>query len=561
METGRHDVENPLPAAASSDDFPVIPDVEDDEDVEIIGRNSIADLAEIIPHYRKPTKSNPKTLADNYHSARKRFIKALEYRDLKWYTKLFLVSLILPTAVFCLLKQLRMFVVLAVFNYSGFNLRPYLFFDMATERDIMRDEEKYRGGPFTLSKVFYVAQRYMTYWIVIVMLLVATPFVNQITMLDVMNRYKIFENDPTLNYLLQVVISVLIGFANLIPSSPVRSDISSFVSSFTEEDYTFRDCCHTRLKSLTEILEDIKQLGFVLLHSDIGSPIIVSTQSPEDIRRNSGFIALLSTDTFENNQILRFIQIEEDVDSFFVLRNDIGMCTRVEIDPFEWETLASDLKAFKIRLEISEMELNVYGGLSLVMLVGLFAAQSHMRVAIILTAWVVLPILLAVKYRRRKSKLASINFFTLDGKDRKYQPFNNVCVSTDDIIMERIYAFRFFKALFKFTMQGRYLVHTLLKATENVDYEWLKTGLKMKDFKRLACLAAIVYERDVAVITPHAKVYYCAPRTHHELCVVCIMHANGEITSQQMKRRQFEAVSQGLKEGRDTHSLENMYFK
>jgi hypothetical protein len=454
-----------------------------------------------------------------------------------------------------------MFVVLAVFNYSGINLRPYLLFDVTTEREMMREAEKYKGGPLTLSKVFHVSQRYMTYWVVIVLLIIALPFINEITVLDIMDNYKVFQHNSTLNYLLQVVISVLLGFANLVPSTPVRSDISSFVSSFTEEDYTIRDCCHTRLKGLTEVLEDIKECGFVMLHNDIGCPIIVSTQPPEAIRDESGFIALLSTSTFDNNQILRFIQIEEDVDSFFVLRNDIGMCSRVDFDPFEWETLVSDLKAFKIRLEISEWELNVYGGASLVLLVGLLASTTQLRVSFILAAWVIWPVVWAIKYRRRKSKLASVNFFTLDGKDRKYQPFNNICVSTDDTIVKKIHAFKFFKSLFKFTVQGRYLVHTLLKVTENVNYEWLRTGLKMKDFKRLACLAAIAYERDVGVITPNAKVFYNAPRTHHDSCVVCIMHANGEITSQQMQRSQFELAAKGLKDGADTHSLEEMFYK
>ena len=51
--------------------------------------------------------------------------------------------------------------------------------------------------------------------------------------------------------------------------------------------------------------------------------------------------------------------------------------------------------------------------------------------------------------------VSKISVFTLDGKDRKYQPYNNVCVSSDDVIMERIHEFKFFKALFKFTLQGR----------------------------------------------------------------------------------------------------------
>ena len=556
------DVENPV-VARDSTGFPMLVghiENDDDEDIARIGRNSLADMGETLPHHRQPTKGNRKTVLDRFHYSRKKLIRALEYRDLKWYTKLFLLLLLLPTAVFCLIKQLRMFIVVGVFNYTGFNLRPYLYFYMATERDILRAEEKFQGGPLTLSKVMYLAQRYMTYWVVIVVLIIATPFINQVTIVDILEKYQVFQSNATLNYLFHVGISILIGFANIIPSKPIRSDITSFLSSFTEEDYTIRDGCHTRLKDLSEILRDIKKYGFLLLQNDIGSPIIISTKAPEELRIVTGFTALLSTDTFDNNQILRFIQIEEDVDSFFVLRNDIGMCHRVDFDPFQWNSFYNEFKDFKIRLEISELELNIYGGASLVMIACLFSATSKLPVSSILTAWVLIPLILAIIYRRRRSKLASINFFTLDGKDRKYQPYNNICVSTDDVIMKKIYDFKFFNALFKFTLQGRYLIHTLLKITEKVPYDWLETGLKLRDFKRLACMAATVYERDVGVITPNGRVFYSAPRKHNNMCVICTVNVNGEVTSQLMTRLQFNKATDTLPEGKDTPSVENMFI-
>ena len=559
------DIESPM-VMRDSVGFPMLQgyderdDSDDDADINRIGRNSFADMSDSIPHLRKPNKISPQSIIDRFHYTRKKCVQALEYRDLKLYTKIFLLSLILPTAVFCLLKQLRVFIVLGVFNYTGINLRPYMLFDIVTEREMMRTEEKFKGGPLTLSKVFYVSQRYMTYWLVIVLLIVATPFINEFTIFDIMERYQIFENNKTANYLIQVVVSILIGFANIVPAKPVRPDITAFISSFTEEDYTIRDGCHTRLKDLAEILQDIKTYGFVLLQNDIGSPIIVSTKAPEELRNVPGFTTLLSTDTFDNNQILRFIQIEEDVDSFFVLRNDIGMCHRVDFDPFQWNTAYNDLRAFKIRLEISELELNIYGGASLVLLVGLFSATFKLDVSIILAIWLFLPVLFAVVYRRRRSKLASINFFTLDGKDRKYQPYNNICVSTDDIIMRKIYNFKFFNALFKFTLQGRFLVHTLLKVAEKVNYEWLDTGLKLCDFKRLASTAATIYERDVGVITPNARVFFPAPRKQNDMCVVCTVNVTGEVTSLQMTRTQFEKATHSLPDGKDTPSVENMFI-
>ena len=58
------------------------------------------------------------------------------------------------------------------------------------------------------------------------------------------------------------------------------------------------------------------------------------------------------------------------------------------------------------------------------------------------------------------------------------------------------------------------MVHTLLKATETVPYDWLDEGLKVKDFKRFAALAATTYERDVGIITPNAKVSICVMIAH-----------------------------------------------
>jgi hypothetical protein len=560
-----NDIENTMSPMSMSptDEIDFVEYTEEDDDDDIAGRNSIADLSESIAYRRKRNgdiEPKKKTVRDRVQRGGERMLQALEYKDLHWTTKIFLVLLILPTAVICLLKQLRIFIVLALFNYTGFNIRSMLIFDIITERDIMKMEYKFKGGPLTLSKVMYVSQKYMTYWIVIILSMVALPFINEITFVQIIDRYNNFTNNDNVNYLLQLGISILIGFANLIPSSAVRPDISSFISSFTEQDYTIRDSPHTRLKDLSEVLEDIKSEGFALLHADAGSPIIVSTKDPEMLRELEGFSSLLSTDTFNSNQILRFIQIEEDVDSFFVLRNDIGMCQRFEHDPFRWASVWDDFINFKLRVEISELELNLYGGLSFVLLVGLFSATSHLPVSSILAAWALWPILFAVYCRRRRSKIASINFFTLDGKERKYQPFNNIVVSTDDVILNKIHEFKFFKALFKYCRQGKFLIHSLLKVTESVKYDWLELGLMVRDFKRLASLCVSIYELDVGIVTPNARRYYSAPRRANDMSVVFTVHYSGEVTAAKMSKSSFELAFNGLRNGDDVPSLENMFL-
>jgi hypothetical protein len=487
----------------------------------------------------------------------------LNHHRLNVITRVFMIFLVFPLSLFCLLKQLRTFVVIAVFNYTGFNLRTTFLLNIETERDAMLKEERFKDKPLTLDKTFYLAEKYMTYWVTIIILAAIDPFVNSTNIFQLYDGY-VFIEDNSMNYGLQVLISIAIGFANLIPSRALRPDISSFISSFTEDDYTIRDSCHTRLKDLSEVLGDIKGHGFALFSTDINTPIIVSTKAPEELAVMPGFTALLRSTTFDNNQILRFIQIEEDVDTFFVLRNDIGMCHRVEYESRHWGDIMRVLRdehRLSFGLDVTVQDLEFYGGATLVLIVGLIASVESVNVTAALLSWVTWPIAAAVLFRRRKSMLASVNFFTLDGRDRKYQPFNNICVANDDVILTKIRSFSFFCALSRYTLQEKYLIHTLLKITESVQYEWLNCGLTVRDFKHLASLAAITYEKDVGVITPHARMYYSAPRRHNDICVVCVINVKGEVSSAQMTRAQFAKATKSLPDGDDTSRVERMLLR
>jgi hypothetical protein len=488
----------------------------------------------------------------------------LNHHRLSVLVKLPLMLLVFPLSVFCLLKQMRTFVVIAVFNYTGVNLRTTFLLNVETERDIMLKDEQFKDKPLTLDKTFYLAEKYMTYWVAVIILAAMGPFVNSTNIFQIYDGYQFVQDNNRLNYLVQIAISAVIGFANLIPSRALRPDISSFISSFTEDDYTIRDSCHTRLKDLSEILADIKRHGFALFSTEINTPIIVSTKAPEELAVMPGFTALLRTSTFDNNQILRFIQIEEDVDTFFVLRNDISMCHRVEYESRQWSDILRVLREehrLSFGLDVTAQDLEIFRGATLVLMVGLIVSVESVNVTAALLSWVTWPIAAAVLFRRRRSMLASVNFFTLDGRDRKYQPFNNICVANDDVILTKICSFSFFCALSRYTLQEKYLVHTLLKITESVQYDWLNCGLTVRDFKHLASLAAITYEKDVGVITPHARMYYSAPRRHNDICVVCVISVKGEVNSVQMTRVQFAKATKSLPDGEDTSRVENLLLR
>ena len=484
----------------------------------------------------------------------------------------FLSLFILPMAVYFLFIQLKTFIVVAIFNYTGFNVRPYLVYDIYTERDTELIQEKYSRGQMSWGKIKYISQRYMTYWIVIILLICATKFVNEVSAVDILNKYEIFKGHEgkTLNYLLQVLASFLIGFANIIPTRAVRPDISAFISAFSGEDYVIRDSSHTRLKDLTEILDDIKELHFALFRTESGSPIIVSTKVPEDLNSLPGFPSLLNTDTFSNNQILRFIQIEEDVDSFFVLHNNIGMCNCIEFNPFKWSDIHSDLRNFKFRVYISDLELNLYGGASLVLLVALFSLTQKVHTSAILTAWVIWPVLFALMFRRKKSKLASINFFTLSEGERKYQPYNNIHIYTDNMIQKHIADFEFFNTLFKISMQGKYLMHIVLKCTESLRYDWLVKGIRVRDFRRLVSMAATLHQTDIALVTPRFRTYASAPKNYQvneKACVVFNLSVLNQkektatVKSVPMMKAQFEKAFGNLPYGVENYEFENLYLK
>lgn len=529
-----------------------------DEDADLqIGRNSI--YHEDLEH---PTEKQI--------DEKKRKEKWLGQERLHTLRSVCLFFLVLPFSVYYFFMQLKMFVVVGIFNYTGFNVRPYLYYDIETEREILATQEKYSKGAFSFGKVKYLAQRYMTYWIVIIMLIIALRFINTVSVFYFIDQWEFVKANKTIVYVVNVALSLIIGFANIIPAQPIRPDISTFISSFTGMDIVIRDSPHTRLKDLTEILDDIKHYEFIMFHTDVGNPIIVSTRIPEELNGLTGFNQLLSTNAFDNNQILRFIQIVEDVDSFYVLRNDIGMCHRIDYKSFLWTDVIADFQNFKPRVEISDLELNLYGGASLVLLVGLFSATEHLHVSVILMAWVIWPILFALVYRRKRNKMASINFFTLDGSERKYQPYNNINICTDDVIQQKIQAFQFFDTLYKLSLQGKYLMHIVLKCAENVKYDWLSTGIKVADFKRLARMAATLYQLDVCVVTPTARIVYAAPKHHKlkkDICVVFTISMKDKeqdlafVQSAQMTKVHFDKAFKSMPFGHEDLEFENMFLK
>lgn len=506
--------------------------------------------------------------------SRNRIVELLGDDRIHYVRAFFLSFLILPMSLYYLALQLKMFVVVGIFNYFGINVRPYLVYDIETERETMMIREKYSRGPYSFGKIKYIAHRYMTYWVVVIVLIVALRFINRVDqdeLSKLFNDTAVFKGSKALSYLVQIIISFIIGFANLIPAKSIRPDISSFLSSFTEQDIVIRDSAHTRMKDLTEVLDDLKTYRFTLFTTDIGSPIIVSTVIPEELNSLPGFLTLLSTQSFDNNQILRFIQIEEDVDSFFVMRNDIGMCHFIDHYPFRWDDIRHDLHSFKLRVEISDLELNFYGGATIVLLVGLFAAERNLHVSAILAVWVIWPVIFALIYRRKRSKLASINFFTLSGRDREYQPYHNISISSDNVIQKRITEFLFFVTLFKVTTQGRFLLHVVLKCTESVKYDWLITGLQVRDFKRLVAMACTVHLVDIAVVTPSSRMLYTAPKRRkikekEHLCVVFTIstkdrtHRAASIISAEMTLAQFNRAFNDLPFGHEDNDFETLFL-
>ena len=97
-----------------------------------------------------------------------------------------------------------------------------------------------------------------------------------------------------------------------------------------------------------------------------------------------------------------------------------------------------------------------------------------------------------------------------------------------------------------------------MKVAETISYDWLNMCITVRDYKRIASLAVITYEKDVAIITPNACTYYSAPRRQNELCVVCVINNKGDVSSTLMTPMQFRTVTARLPEGADADDIENM---
>jgi len=257
------------------------------------------------------TKEEPVSFKKGIVRWWKKVLAPLNRDDLWLPIKLLLLPLVFPISLVCFVYQFRTYLVLVVFNYSGVNLRSIPLLNVPTERDWIIEEQYFKNRPINLEKVVFIAKRFMTYWIICLFLLLAGELLHGFNIFDAIDGYDLIQRNSTLDSVAQVVISVIVGLANLIPAKAARPDIGSFISSFMEDDYQIRDCSHTRLKDLSEILGDIKTLSFALLNTDIGTPIIVSTKVPEELRLDPGFIALLSTSTFDSNQVLRTFRLTQ----------------------------------------------------------------------------------------------------------------------------------------------------------------------------------------------------------------------------------------------------------
>lgn len=555
--------------------------LEDDVDIRIGGNSfmAITNKKLVDGGFRQRIRTTSTRIMTNLELGEKFVAKSLDSSELSFLGRMGVRLLFFPLFAFQCILQARMFFILLVFNYTGFNFRPYALFYVATERDISIRHCIQKGAGLSVNKVNYLAERYMPVWINCVLFVISLiDFPALIGFIEAVFFISYTENGgDAFTVMLRFGLAILVGFGNLDPKKAARADISTFLSGFLGEEIAIRDSPHTRLKDLTEILNDIKQHNFAVFHTKIGSTIIVSTEEIEYLSQNPEFINLLNTNTFNNNQVLRFIQIEKDVDSFFVIRDDVGICNRAQTNNHR----CGD----RNELDISDFELSLYFAATIVsyllgvLLVACFVqissnsngddADETGTIVMLLFIFgrfllnfllVFAPFVYAFGFRNKKSKLASINFFTLDSKDRKYQPYNNVVVATDDAILKKIQNFKFFSAMFKFTRQSKFLLHSLLKCAENIKYDWINKGLQLKDFKRLAALAASIYEKDVGIITPNAKVYYKSPRHSSPTCVVFTALSTGVIKADLMVVDLFDRVAADLPEGPDDLFVENTFY-
>lgn len=413
--------------------------------------------------------------------------------------------IILLASIIFFMVEIQDFVVAGIYNYASVNVRQYLWIDVLLERERLLLNYQYNGAALTMGKLLHMSRRYKAYWITILSLVTFSLFVN-IGFVDLQKLFAQMEifgkGSEVTNYAAQLILSIIVGFANIFPAKPIRSTVNC-ISSFTMQDIVVRDSAHTRLKTLREVLDDLRQYECTLFESGSGNPIIITTLELNQLDKSLTFELLMNTDAFSSNQVLRIIQIRDDIDSFKVERDVMGMCHNVSVamgNPF-----VNPVKN-KLRVDIRDQELTVYGSVTVVLLVVTFVSSTPIHLSSILVAWITLPVLFAVLFRRKRHKLTSIVLFSLEGVERNFEPQLNLIVRTDDKILHSIAQFKFFHTLQKLSPLGEaYLIHVLLSCMEGVTYNWPTCGIQINQFKRLVEKLAALYGVDFAIVTPRAK--------------------------------------------------------
>lgn len=227
-----------------------------------------------------------------YQTARE--TKNIVYKGFSILLLIFLAILYLFIRLgYHLLKNIKTQIIYIIYDYTNLNIssynrsfqKPDLRYDIrkkiTLDDDVSNHSDEYSywfTSKYCLYHLNIIAKRYHFVLVNIIMFLFTFFDVNNSFYISLDIVFGINVNQKLFTSI-QIVIAIIIGYLNVSRSNKIRKDLTSFIRSITKRNEKIIDSNSTMLKTLDEIIADLRFYGFVHLRTEDENDIILSTTS------------------------------------------------------------------------------------------------------------------------------------------------------------------------------------------------------------------------------------------------------------------------------------------
>lgn len=227
IEIGR--VSNPLQARStlggSLDKGDIVSGfgLNDDPDIRIGGNSFMAITSKKLLDggFRQRLRTTSSRFLTKLELGEKMIAEKMDNSELSALTRMGIWFLFIPLFAAQCILQIRMFLILLVFNYTGFNFRPYALFHVPTERELTIRHSFQKSADLSVNKINYLVERYMPYWLNVVFFILYWASYVAYQVLDTVYFTSTSAGDDAATIILRVSLVLMVGFANLDPKKIV----------------------------------------------------------------------------------------------------------------------------------------------------------------------------------------------------------------------------------------------------------------------------------------------------------------------------------------------------